>query len=78
MEDIEIATEYVDALLNKDDVELDKFLDENLGDLKLTKKQAGTLIGIIKGVGICSFLAGLKEGEEEVKKEIEEELLKCY
>ena len=59
----EEAEEYVDTLLNKDDSELDKFLDENLGDLKLTKKQAGTLLGIIKGIGISSFLAGLKAGK---------------
>jgi hypothetical protein len=61
----EMAKEYVDALLNKDDAELDKFLNENLGDLQLTKKQAGTLIGIIKGVGINSFLAGFKAGESQ-------------
>lgn len=58
---VEKAEEYVDTLLTKDDSELDKFLDENLGDLKLTKKQAGTLLGIIKGIGISSFLAGLKD-----------------
>lgn len=63
MTDKEMAKEYVDTLLNKDDSELDKFLDENLGDLKLTKKQAGTLLGIIKGIGISSFLAGLKAGK---------------
>ena len=40
MTDKELAEEYVDTLLNKDDPEFDKFLDENLGDLKLTKKQA--------------------------------------
>ena len=58
----EMAEKYVDTLLNKDDAEFDKFLDENLGDLKLTKKQAGALLGIIKGIGISSFLAGLKAG----------------
>ena len=65
MTDKEIAEEYVDTLLNKDDSELDKFLDENLGDLKLTKKQAGTLLGIIKGIGISSFLAGLEAGRPQ-------------
>ena len=64
----EMAEEYVDTLLDKDDYELDKFLDENLGDLKLNKKQAGTLLGIIKGVGICSYLAGLKAGRPEWHK----------
>ena len=64
MTEEEMAEEYVDTLLNKDDPELDKFLDENLGDLELNKKQAGTLLGIIKGVGICSFLAGLKAGKD--------------
>ena len=58
------AEEYVDTLLNKDDAELDKFLDEYLGDLKLNKKQAGAILGIIKGVGICSYLAGLKAGKD--------------
>jgi hypothetical protein len=65
MTDKEMAEEYVDVLLDKDDAELDKFLDENLGDLQLTKKQAGTLLGIIKGVGINSFLAGLKAGRPQ-------------
>ena len=64
MTDKELAEEYVDTLLNKDDPEFDKFLDENLGDLKLTKKQAGILLGIIKGSGISSFLAGLKAGKD--------------
>ena len=50
------AEEYVDTLLNKDDAELDKFLDEYLGDLKLNKKQAGAILGIIKGVGISSYV----------------------
>lgn len=63
MTDQERAEEYVDTLLNKDDAEIDKFLDENLGDLQLNKRQAETILGIIKGVGICSFLAGLKEGK---------------
>ncbi len=56
------AEKYVDALLDKDDAEIDKFLDENLGDLQLNERQAGTLLGIIKGVGICSFLEGLRAG----------------
>jgi hypothetical protein len=60
MTDLEMAEEYVDTLLRKDNDEVDKFLDENLGDLKLTEKQCGTLLGIIKGVGITSFIAGLK------------------
>ena len=60
MADEEKAEKYVDSLLDKDDPELDKFLNENLGDLKLNKRQAGTLLGIIKGIGICSFLAGIK------------------
>lgn len=60
MTDEEMATKIVDAFLDKDDSELDNFLNENLGDLKLNKKQAGTILGLIKGVGICSFLAGLK------------------
>lgn len=63
MTEEEIAKEYVDTLLNKDDTELDKFLDENLVGLKLNEKQAGTILGVIKGVGICSFLAGLKAGK---------------
>ena len=62
MTDEEKAEEYVDALLNKDDAEIDKFLDENLGDLQLNERQAGTLLGIIKGVGIYSFLEGLRVG----------------
>lgn len=60
MTDEEMAEEYVAAFLAKDNLELDKVLDENLGDLQLTEKQAGTLFGIIIGVGINSFLAGLK------------------
>ena len=35
----EKAEEYVNALLDKDDAELDKLLDENLADLQLNKKQ---------------------------------------
>ena len=64
MEDVKMAEEYVDSILNKDDAELDKFLDEYLGDLKLTKKQAGALLGIIKGIGISSFLIALKVGSQ--------------
>ena len=56
------AEEYVNALLDKDDAELNKLLDEKLGDLQLNERQAGALLGIIKGVGICSFLEGLREG----------------
>ena len=63
-----MAKEYVDTLLDKDVPELDKFLDENLGDLELNKRQAGTLLGIIKGVGICSYLAGLKAGRPKWHK----------
>ena len=63
MTDKEMAEKYVDALLNKDDAEINKFLDEKLGDLQLNERQAGTLLGIIKGIGICSFLAGLKAGK---------------
>lgn len=70
MTDEERAEEYVDTLLNKDDPELDKFLNENLGDLELNKKQAGTLLGIIKGVGICSYLAGLKAGKETAEADL--------
>ncbi len=62
MTDKEKAEKYVDAILDKDDEEIDKFLDENLGDLQLNERNAGTLLGIIKGVGICSFLAGLEAG----------------
>ena len=62
MTDEEMAEKYVDALLDKDDDEINKFLDEKLGDLELNEMQAGTLLGIIKGIGICSFLAGLKAG----------------
>jgi hypothetical protein len=68
MTDKKMAKEYVDTLLNKDDAEFDKFLDENLGDLKLTKKQAGALLGIIKGIGISSFLAGLEAGRPKWHK----------
>ena len=68
MTDKEMAEEYVDTILNKDDAELDKFLDENLGDLKLTEKQAGTLLGIIKGVGISSYLAALNAGKPKWHK----------
>lgn len=70
-EEKKMAEEYVDTLLDKDDAELDKFLDEYLGDLRLTKKQAGAILGIIKGVGIGSYLAGLEAG-----KEIEKEYVK--
>lgn len=68
MTEEEMAKEYVDTLLNKDDTELDKFLNENLRGLKLNEKQAGTILGVIKGVGICSFLAGLKAGEPKWHK----------
>ena len=82
MTEEEMAEEYVDTLLNKDDSELDKLLDENLGDLELNKKQAGTLLGIIKGVGICSYLAGLKAGRPEWHKVADRDLPKenqeCY
>ena len=70
MTDEEKAEEYVDALLDKDDAEIDKFLDENLGDLQLNERQAGTLLGIIKGIGICSFLAGLKAGKDMAEADI--------
>ena len=36
--------------LNKDDDEINKFLDEKLGDLQLNERQAGTLLGIIKEI----------------------------
>lgn len=68
MKDKEMAEEYVDTLLAKDDAELDKFLDEYLGDLRLTKKQAGAILGIIKGVGIGSYLAGLEAGSPKWHK----------
>lgn len=67
-EEKKMAEEYVDTLLDKDDTELDKFLDEYLGDLRLTKKQAGAILGIIKGVGIGSYLAGLEEGRPKWHK----------
>ena len=53
------AERYVQGLLETEDSKIDNLFEENLGDLKLTKKQAGTLLGIIKGIGICSYLAGL-------------------
>ena len=53
-----LAEEYVQTLLEKDDEEIDNLFEENLGDLKLTAKQAGTLLGIIKGIGITAFIAG--------------------
>ena len=65
MTEEEKAEEYVNALLNKDDDELDKLLDENLADLQLNARQAGTLLGIVKGFSICSFLAGLKTARQE-------------
>ena len=68
MTDKEMAEKYVDALLNKDDAEINKFLDEKLGDLQLNERQAGTILGIIKGIGICSFLAGLKAGKPKWHK----------
>lgn len=68
MTEEEMAKEYVDTLLNKGDTELDEFLNENLGGLKLNEKQAGTILGVIKGVGICSFLAGLKAGKPKWRK----------
>lgn len=68
LEDKEMAEEYVDTLLDKDDAELDKLLDEYLGDLKLNKKQAGAILGIIKGVGIGSYLAGLEAGRPKWHK----------
>ena len=54
--------------MNKDDAEINKFLDEKLGDLQLNERQAGTILGIIKGIGICSFLAGLKAGKPKWHK----------
>ena len=70
MTDEEMAKDYVDALLNKDDAEINKLLNENLGDLQLNERQAGTLLGIIKGIGICSFLAGLKAGKDMAEADI--------
>lgn len=70
MTDEEMAEKYVDALLNKDDDEINKFLDEKLGDLQLNEMQAGTLLGIIKGIGICSFLAGLKAGKDMAEADL--------
>ena len=64
MTDEEIAEEFVDTLLTKDNLEVDEFLSVNLKGVKFTLKQAGTLLGIIKGVGICSYLAGLKAGKD--------------
>lgn len=64
MTDEEMAEKYVDTLLNKDNPELDKFVNESLGGLNLTTKQAGVLLGITKGVGIISYLAGLKAGKD--------------
>ena len=55
-----LAEEYVQNLLEKDDEEIDNLFEENLGNLKLTAKQAGTLLGIIKGIGISAFHAGYK------------------
>lgn len=65
MTDEEKAEEYVDTLLKKDDAEIDEFLDENLGGLQLNKRQAETILGLIKGIGICSYLKGLAEGIKE-------------
>ena len=62
MTDEEMAEKYVAALLDKYDAELDKLLDEKLEDLQLNEKQAGTILGIIKEVGICSFFEGLRAG----------------
>ena len=70
MTEEERAEEYVDALLNKDDAEINKFLDEKLGDLQLNERQAGTLLGIIKGIGICSFLAGHKAGKDMAEADL--------
>ena len=39
MTDRDKAEEYVNALLDKDDAELDKLLDEKLGDLQLNERQ---------------------------------------
>ena len=77
MIDKEMAEKYVDALLNKDDAEINKFLDEELGDLQLNERQAGTLLGIIKGIGICSFLAGLKAGKPKWHKVADGDLPPC-
>lgn len=77
LEDKEMAEEYVDTILDKDDAELDKFLDEYLGDLKLNKKQAGAILGIIKGVGICSYLAGLEAGRPKWHKPSEKLPAEC-
>ena len=70
MTDSDKAEEYVDTLLNKDDAEINKFLDENLGDLQLNERQAGTLLGIIKGIGICSFIAGLEADKDMAEADI--------
>ena len=72
MTDEEMAEEFVDTLLTKDNLEVDEFLSVNLKGVKFTLKQAGTLLGIIKGVGICSYLAGLKAGKDEAIKAVEE------
>ena len=77
MTDQERAEEYVDTLLNKDDAEIDKFLDENLGDLQLNKRQAETILGIIKGVGICSFLEGLRVGIPKWHKVADDDYPPC-
>lgn len=76
-EEKKMAEEYVDTLLDKDDAELDKFLDEYLGDLRLTKKQAGAILGLIKGVGICSYLAGLEEGRPKWHNVADGDLPNC-
>lgn len=69
MTDEEMAEKFVDTLLKKDNSELDKFLNESLGNLNLTAKQAGVLLGITKGVGIISYLAGLKVKVKELSTE---------
>ena len=68
MTDEEMAEMYVVTLLDKNNSEFNKFLDKNLCDLELNKKQAGALLRIIKGVGFCSFLAGLKADRPEWHK----------
>lgn len=64
--------EKADLFLSQDNEMLDKYMDDILGDLKLTSKQACGLLGLCK---IC-YLMGMLEMQKikDFEKEHQEEI----
>ena len=64
--------EKADLFLKQDNKMLDKYMDDMLGDLKLTSKQAYGLLGLCK---IC-YSMGMAEMQKIKDKEYDERIAK--